>query len=342
MNMSDATYGTWSLNGFGLAHLALAQAAKPQLGDRELLVRVGAVSLNHRDKLVIDGVLAPNLAFPYVPASDAAGEVVAAGPAVQRFRVGDRVIGHAVTDWIDGDGPPVLHQRMLSAGLPGVLSEYIVLGEDAAVATPSTLSDVQAAALPIAGLTAWSALVETAKLIPGQTVLIQGTGGVALFALQFAAAFGLRPIVTSSSDEKLARARELGAWNVINYRKTPDWDRAAIEMTAGAGVDHVLELAGGESVRKSVNALAVDGRLSLIGILADAESVLPTAAVTRERITIRGIAMGHRKAFERMNAAIDATAVKPMVDAVYPFGEAVRAFRHLANGAFGKVVISLA
>jgi NADPH:quinone reductase-like Zn-dependent oxidoreductase len=342
MNMSDATYRNWRLNGFGLDHIKLAETAAPDLGDHDLLVRVGAVSLNHRDKLVVDGALASKLAFPYTPASDAAGQVAAVGSSVQRFRVGDRVIGHVVTNWIDGEGPPELHDKMLSAGLPGVLCEYIVLHEDAAVATPATLSDVEAATLPIAGLTAWSALVETAKMTPGQTVLIQGTGGVALFAMQFAAAFGLRPIITSSSDEKLARAGKLGAWNVVNYRRTPDWDRAAIEMTAGAGVDHVLELAGGDNVRKSVNALAVGGRLSLIGILADTESALPTAAVTRKRITIQGIAMGHRKAFERMTAAIDATAVKPVVDAVYPFEDAVRAFEHLANGPFGKVVISLA
>lgn len=339
--MSSGTHRTWKLNGFGRDKLRLADTVAPSIGNRDLLVRVRAVSLNHRDKLMVDGVLAPGLSFPYSPASDAAGEVIATGQGVTRFRCGDRIVGQVVTSWIDGEGPPVLQESMLSAGLPGVLSEYIVLHEDSAVAAPSSLSDVEASTLPVAGLTAWSALVETTKMVPGQTVLIQGTGGVALFALQFCAAFGLRAIVTSSSDEKLTRARQLGAWQVINYRTTPDWDRAAIEMTAGVGIDHVLELAGGENVRKSVNALAVGGRLSLIGILADVESALPTAIVMRKRISIQGIAMGSRRAFERMNSAIDATAIRPVVDEVYPFEDVVKAFEHLASGPFGKVVISL-
>jgi NADPH:quinone reductase-like Zn-dependent oxidoreductase len=337
--MSTATYRTWQLSGFGLDGLRRAEAEAPGIGDRDLLVRVRAVSLNHRDKLMVDGVLAPDLRFPYTPASDAAGEIIATGPGVKRFRCGDRVIGHAVTAWIDGEGPPVLQDSLLSAGLPGVLAEHIILHEDAAVPTPAHLSDVEAATLPIAGLTAWSALIETAKSVPGQTVLIQGTGGVALFALQFCVAFGLRAIVTSSSDEKLDRARQLGAWQVINYRTNPDWDRAALVMTAGIGVDHVLEMAGGENVRKSVNALAVGGRLSLIGILADVESVLPTAVVMRKRISIQGVAMGSRRAFERMNRAIDAALVRPVVDTVYPFEQAVKAFEHLAGGPCGKVVI---
>src|SRR5579872_7508480 len=338
--MSTATYRTWQLNGFGRDQLRLAEAEAPSLGDRDLLVRVRAVSLNHRDKLIVDGVLAPGLRFPYTPASDAAGEVIATGPSVKRFRSGDRVIGHAVTSWIDGEGPPVLQDSLLSAGLPGVLAEHVVLHEDAAVSTPAHLTDVEAATLPIAGLTAWSALMETAKMVPGQTVLIQGTGGVALFALQFCAAFGLRAIVTSSSDEKLDRARQLGAWQVINYKANPDWDRTAVEITAGTGVGHVLEMAGGANVRKSVSALAVGGRLSLIGILADVESAVPTAVVMRKRISIQGIAMGSRRAFERMNGAVEAAVIRPVVDAVYPFEEAVKAFQHIAGGPFGKVVVS--
>jgi len=340
--MANRKSRSWHLTGFGIDHLILGEAPLAEPGNRELLVRVRAVSLNHRDKLILDGSLSPALSFPYTPASDAAGEVVSTGPGVRRFRTGDRVTAHAVTDWVDGEGPPLLHEKMLSAGLPGVLGEYLVVHEDAAVPAPKSLTDVEAATLPIAALTAWSALFETARVMPGETVLVQGTGGVALFALQFAAAAGLRPILTSSSDEKLARGRELGAWQVINYRTTPDWDEAALGMTGGGGVDYVLELAGGENLPKSVNALAVGGRLSLIGILAGVESPLPTVAITRKRIVLQGIAMGHRKAFERMNRAIEATSLRPVVDAIYPFEKAPGAFERLAKGPFGKVVISLA
>lgn len=339
--MPGMIYRCWRLNGFGLDRLALAEIDARELGNHDLLVRVRAVSLNHRDHLILEGLLAPELAFPYTPASDMAGEIVAVGAGVRRFRIGDRVVGHAVTDWIDGQGPAVLHQSLLSGALPGVLGEYVILGEDAAVAVPPTLTDQEAATLPIAGLTAWSALVEVGQVVRGQTILIQGTGGVALFALQFAALFGLRPIVTSSSDAKLARASALGAWRTVNYRTTPDWDDAVIDMTGGAGVDHVLELAGGEGLRRSINALAIGGRLLLIGILAGTESVLPTVMITRKRITLHGIAVGHRRAFERMIDVVAGQSVRPVIEANYPFDDAPAAFAHLAQGPLGKIVISV-
>jgi len=251
------------------------------------------------------------------------------------------VLGQVIADWIEGEGPAVLHQKTLGMTLPGVLADYVVFGEEAAVLAPSSLSDAEAATLPIAALTAWSALFETANAKPGDTVLIQGTGGVSLFALQFAAAFGLKPIVTSSSDEKLARATKLGAWRTINYRTRTDWDAAVREVTAGQGARHVIEVVGGENVRRSVEALAAGGRLSLIGILGDTELVTSIFPVMRNRITIQGISIGHRRGFERMNAAIDAAGIKPVIDQVYPFDQAPAAFEHLARGPFGKVVIAL-
>jgi NADPH:quinone reductase-like Zn-dependent oxidoreductase len=224
--------------------------------------------------------------------------------------------------------------------LPGVLSDHILLAEHAAVPAPPSLTDAEASTLPIAALTAWFPLVETAKLVPGETVLIQGTGGVSLFALQFAAAFGLRAIVTSSSDQKLARAKALGAWQGINYRTQPAWDEAARDMTGGQGIDHVLEMVGGDNARRSLNALAADGRLSLIGILGALEITLPILPFMRNRITVQGVSIGHRRSFERMNRAIGALGIKPVIDTIYAFEDAPRAFEHLERGPFGKIVIA--
>jgi NADPH:quinone reductase-like Zn-dependent oxidoreductase len=341
MTMARARNTAWQMTGFGVSQLNQAEVPLPEPGPRELLVRVAAVSLNYKDKLIVDGMLLPDLAFPFVPASDAVGEVVATGAGVTRFRPGARVLGQVIADWPDGDAPPVLHKRTLGMSLPGVLAEHVLLDEDAAVAAPPSLSDAEASCLPIAALTAWSALVENAPLVPGKTVLIQGTGGVALFALQLAAAFGLRAIVTSSSDAKLARAKALGAWAGINYRSTPAWDEAALALTQGAGVDHVLEMVGGDNMRRSVEALGPDGRLSLIGLLGGLEFTLPIPAFLRKRLVLQGISIGSRRAFERMNAAIETRAIKPVIDQVYAYADAPRAFAHIAKGPFGKIVIAL-
>lgn len=339
--MARATNRLWKLNGLGIERLALEDAPLPELGPYDLLVRVGAVSLNYKDKLIVEGTLIPDLHFPYVPASDAVGEVVAIGREVNRFKAGDRVLGQVIADWPDGEAPEVLHKNTLGMTLPGVLSQYVVLGEDAAVAAPASLSDAEASTLPIAALTAWSALFELTRSQPGETVLIEGTGGVSLFALQFAKAFGLKAIVTSSSNDKLARARELGAWKTVNYRARPDWDAAAREATGGRGVDHVLEVVGGDNMRRAVNTLAADGRLSLIGILDGTEFTLPIMPFMRSRLIVQGVSIGSRRAFERMNAAIEAIGLRPVIDAAYPFEEAPRAFEHLGRGPFGKVVVAI-
>jgi NADPH:quinone reductase-like Zn-dependent oxidoreductase len=338
--MADGRSKSWQLTGFGSSNLQLAEGSIPAFGPRDLLVRVGAVSLNHLDKLIIDGVFKPDLRFPYIPASDAVGKVVGVGGKVSRFRVGERVLGQVIADWPDGEAPPVLHRNTRGITLPGVLSEHVVFHEDAAVAAPRSLSDAEASTLPIAALTAWSALVEMTRSVPGETVLIQGTGGVSLFALQFAVAFGLRPIITSSSDEKLARATALGAWLGINYRTRTAWDEAVREATGGDGVKHVLEMVGGDNLRRSVNALAANGRISLIGRLVDTEFTAPIVPIMRKRLTIQGISVGSRRAFERMNKAIEAVGIKPVIAAVYPFEQAKRAFDDLASGPFGKIVIA--
>ena len=339
--MAGTKNRSWKLSAFGVESLALKDTPLPEPGPHDLLVRVSAVSLNYKDKLIVDGALIPNLGLPYVPASDAVGEVVAIGSDVTRFRTGDRVLGQVIADWPDGDAPEVLHKHTLGMTLPGVLSQHVVFGEDAAVAAPPSLSDAEASTLPIAALTAWSALFELTRPVPGETVLVEGTGGVSLFALQFAKAFGLRAIVTSSSDDKLVRASELGAWKTVNYRALPDWDEAVREATGGRGVDHVLEVVGGDNMRRSVNALAADGRISLIGILGDLEFTLPIVPFIRNRLVVQGVSIGSRRAFERMNNAVEAIGLKPVIDAVYPFEDAPSAFEHLGRGPFGKVVVAV-
>ncbi|RVD68278.1 NAD(P)-dependent alcohol dehydrogenase, partial [Mesorhizobium sp. M4A.F.Ca.ET.029.04.2.1] len=203
-----------------------------------------------------------------------------------------------------------------------------------------SLSDAEAATLPIAALTAWFALAEATKPVAGETVLIQGTGGVSLFALQFATAFGLRAIVTSSSDDKLARASKLGAWQVINHRSQPAWDEVAREQTNGAGVKHVLEMIGGDNARRSINALAADGRLTVIGLLGSMELNFPILPFLRNRLTVQGISIGHRRSFERMNQAVEALGIKPVIDKVFGFNEVPQAFDCLEKGPFGKVIIT--
>lgn len=337
--MGDVTEA-WRMTGFGLDKLVREAVPLPSLGRRALLVAVRAVALNFKDLLLIDGKL-PVISLPFVPASDAVGEVVAIGPEVTRFRVGDRVLGQVIADWADGDGPPVLHKQTLGISLPGVLARHVVFGEDAAVMAPGSLSDQEAATLPIAALTAWSAMVESGQSRPGTTVLIEGTGGVALFALQFALAFGQVPILLSRHADKLERARMLGAKLCVDTSANPDWTAQVRTLAGGRGVDHVLELIGDANLRQSIETVAAGGRVSLIGQLAGTELSVPTPVLTRNRITLQGIATGSRRQFERMNVAIEALGIRPVIDAVYPFEAVHEAFEHQRRGPFGKVVVSL-
>jgi NADPH:quinone reductase-like Zn-dependent oxidoreductase len=223
------------------------------------------------------------------------------------------------------------------------LAEYIVLDEQALVAKPDYLTDDEAATLPIAALTAWYALVEKAELKEGQTVLIQGTGGVSIFGLQLATALGAKAIVTSSSEEKLARAKALGAVHGINYARVPNWEEAVLDLTSQKGVDHVLEVVGGDSLARSIKAVKVTGQISVIGLLERPTSAIEILPMLHKEIVIRGIGgAGPRRAFEEMNNAFTKFQLRPVIDRVYAFGEALSAFRHLERGAFGKVVIAVA
>lgn len=332
----------WELRNFGLSALTQTERPVPAPGPHELLVRIGAVSLNYRDRFVKEGKFIPDLALPFVPASDGAGEVVAVGEGVTRFRVGDRVMGIYIPRWIDGDGSgPEGDYVSLGGPLPGVLAEYVVFNEQAVVATPSYLTDQEASTLPIAAVTAWTALFDHARLEPGQTALVEGTGGVSIFALQLAAAAGARVIVTSSSDEKLARAKALGAADGVNYVRHPDWERQVMELTSGRGANVIIEVVGGDNVRHAAAALARNGHIALIGIIEGLSLTADIFTLLHKRGAIRGVLVGSRRSFERLNDALETTRIRPVIDKAYPFSETVAAFERLSRGPFGKVVIDV-
>jgi NADPH:quinone reductase-like Zn-dependent oxidoreductase len=326
---------------FSIDALKVVERPVPVPRRGELLVRIKAASLNYRDLAILVQKYLPTLALPYVPASDAAGEVIAVGEEVTRFKVGDRVTPIYTQGW--HDGMPTLElrtRRTLGAPLSGVLQEYIAVPAEDAVSVPAHLTDAEAATLPIAALTAWSTLQE-GGIKPGDTVLVQGTGGVALFALQFAKLAGARVIALSSSDEKLVRAKQLGADAGINYRTTPDWNVAVKEATQGKGVEIVVETAGA-TLEKSLASLAFGGFVGIIGFVAGYRADIPLRAVIGPMIRVQGIAVGSRARFEAMNRAIALHRLKPVVDSVYPLEKTADAFRHMERAQhFGKIVVTI-
>lgn len=333
----------WLLKDFGLANLHLEETTTPQPKAGELLVKVGAVSLNFRDKAIVDGIYEPHLVpKPLIPVSDAAGTVVAVGQGVTRFSIGDRVNSHLYSRWLDGEPGPNEPDFCFGSPLPGGLAEYMIIHEDSAVAAPGNMSDEEAATLPIAALTAWYALVDYGHIQPGQTVLVQGTGGVSIFAVQIATALGAKVIATSSSDRNLEAVRGLGAIAGINYRTTPDWAEEVLKLTDGKGVDLLLDVAGGNGINQSVAATKASGRIAQIGFLTGQTVELNLMPLIFRQTTLRGIAVAPRSSFDRMNSFLDEHKIRPVIDRVYPFDKAREAYEHLAKGAFGKVVIKVA
>jgi NADPH:quinone reductase-like Zn-dependent oxidoreductase len=311
----------------------------PKPGPRQVLIRVHAVSLNYRDVLISLGRYARGVKMPLVPVSDGAGEVVETGQGVSRVKRGDRVAGIFMQNWLAGEASPYTPRTALGGTVDGMLAEYVVLPEDGVVQTPSHLSYEEAATLPCAAVTAWNALT-TWTLTPGSSVMVLGTGGVSIFALQFAKLAGARVLVTSSSDEKLRKAEGMGAGALINYRTTSEWDQKAVELTNGIGVDHVIEVGGSGTLARSMNAVRVGGRISLIGLLTGGEGVVNPMPILGKQIQVQGIFVGSREMFEAMNRAITQHQLRPVVDRVFAFDEARDALRYLQSGAhFGKVVI---
>jgi len=325
--------------GFGIENLALADRPEPKPGPGQALVQMKAWSLNYRDLMVVRGTYAPNIRFPFVTLSDGAGEIVAVGEAVSRVKVGDRVAGTFMHKWIEGPVSEAKANSALGAAIPGLAAEYVALDAQGLVPVPEHLSYEEAATLPCAAVTAWNALVTSGKLNAGDTVLVQGTGGVSLFALQFARMLGARVIATSSSDAKLARVKELGASDGINYKTTPEWGTRALDLAGGVGVDHVVEVGGAGTLAQSLRSIRMGGRISLIGVLTGGQT--DPIPIIMKSVSLQGIFVGSREMFETMNRAIALNGLRPVIDQVFPFAEYPEALRLMESGAhFGKIVLA--
>jgi NADPH:quinone reductase-like Zn-dependent oxidoreductase len=313
----------------------------PKPGRGQVLVKVAACSLNYRDLAIVLGRYRAGAKANLVPLSDGAGEVVEVGADVTRFKAGDRVASCFFQRWWGGRQEADAQASALGGSIDGMLAEYVVLEEDGAVRLPEHLSFEEGATLPCAGLTAWHAVVEHGQTVAGNCVLVLGTGGVSIFALQFARMLGAEVIATSSSDAKLARTKALGATHLINYKTTPDWDKAARDVTGGRGVDQVVEVGGTGTLSRSLSAIRLTGRVSLIGVVAGPGDFDPMLILAK-RANVQGISVGSRQMFEAMNRAIAANEMRPVVDKIFPFAETRAAYRHLQSAAhFGKVVITL-
>ena len=328
----------WILDGgFGFDNLKKVERPDPTPGPGQVVVRVRAVSLNFRDLMVTKGIYNPKMPLPRVPCSDGAGDVIAVGAGVSRVRAGDRVAGIFHQKWLAGQVTEALARSTLGGDLDGMISEQVLLSEDGVVPIPEHLSFAEAATLPCAAVTAWNALVE-GGVKAGDTVLVQGTGGVSIFALQFARLAGARVFVTSGSDTKLNRALEMGATAGTNYKKDPDWEKWARQQT-GVGVDHVVEVGGAGTLERSIKAVRVGGHIALIGVLTGPGTVNPLPILMKS-VRLRGIFVGSRSMFEDMNRAISAAKLRPVIDRAFPFAEFPAALKYMENAAhFGKIVV---
>jgi NADPH:quinone reductase-like Zn-dependent oxidoreductase len=323
----------------GVDALALNSRPTPEPGPGEILLQMRASAINYRDLSTIEEPTVRGIAYPRIPNSDGAGEVIAVGAGVSRFVPGDRVAGCFFQNWNDGQISAAAMASALGGGIDGVLAEEVVLNEQGAVRLPGHMSFAEGATLPCAGLTAWNCLIEQGGLTAGKTALFLGTGGVSIFGLQIAKMIGARAIITSSSDAKLARAAELGADDLINYRETPDWQAKVLELTDGVGVDVTIETGGGGTLEKTIEATRVGGTISLIGVLTG--GTINPSSVMRKSIRLQGVYVGNRRMFESMNAAFSLNQIRPVIDQLFDFEEARTAY-HVMRGAshFGKLVVS--
>lgn len=331
----------FEIQQFGIENLALVERELPKPQANEVLVRFRATSLNYRDLMMVKGDYNPRLKMPLVPFSDGAGEVIETGRGVTKWKTGDRVMPIFMQGWIDGEIEFKKARTALGGDLDGCLREFGAFDENGLVAIPSHLSFEEAACLPCAAVTAYNALFYSGRLKSDETVLLQGTGGVSIFALQFASHAGAKTFITSSSDEKLQRAKNLGADELINYKRELDWDKKVLELTEKRGVDHVVEVGGAGTLQKSLNAVRMGGHIAVIGVLAGKGEFNPTM-VLMKAVRLQGIFVGSRLMFEEMNRFIEQHQIKPAIDRVFAFSETKDALKYMESGAhFGKIVVKI-
>lgn len=329
-------------DGFGLDHLVAAERDEPRPAHGQVLLRMRAASLNFRDYLVINGLYNPKQPLPLIPCSDGVGVVEEVGPGVDRVKVGDRVATLFAQKWLGGRPTHDKIRSTLGGPIDGTLAEKMVLDQEGVVPVPAYLTDTEAATLPCAALTAWSALVTHGDVEAGETVLVQGTGGVSLFGLQIAQALGARVIATSSKDEKLERAIDLGAWKGINYVDDPDWGKTARKLTGGEGVDHIVDVGGAGTLAQSTRGIRIGGTISMIGVLGGNKVEMALTPILMQNVRVQGILVGSREGFEAMNRAFEVHEIRPIIDRVFPFEEAREAVAYMAAGRhFGKICIEI-
>jgi NADPH:quinone reductase-like Zn-dependent oxidoreductase len=336
----------YPIQQFGTDHLHKIDLPMPQVTPGTVLIKVHAVSLNYRDLMMVTGLYNPKMALPRIPCSDGSGQVAAIGEGVTRVKVGDRVCGIFMQRWLDGPLSAEKSKAALGGDVDGMLTEYALLHEDGVIRFPEHLTYEEASTLPCAGLTAWNALHHAGDPVnpthSGETVVIQGTGGVSIFALQFAKLLGARVLGTSSSEEKLARARSLGLDEGCNYKSRPDWSKWVAETTANIGADRIIEVGGASTFGQSLRATRVGGTITQIGILSGAATSDPIALtpILHKQLRVQGIYVGSRAMFEQMNSTITKAGLHPVIDKVFEFAQAGEAFTHMESAShFGKIVI---